>query len=133
MKKIELYLDEDFKDIFTKWDEVEVYKTLYVADDVELWDRAIKVDGKFYSVCCSQGDKYKITELKQFNLEEESNWGKDEITCPICGYEVGDSWEYDSDEGDCECGGCGATLEWSREVEVSYSAEVKKALEPLKL
>ena len=133
MKKIELYLDEDFKDIFTEWDEVEVYKTLYVADDVELWDRAIKVDGKFYSVCCSQGDKYKITELEQFNLEEESNWGKDEITCPICGYEVGDSWEYDSDEGDCECGGCGATLEWSREVEVSYSAGVKKALEPINL
>lgn len=133
MKKIELYLDEDFKDIFTEWDEVEVYKTLYVADDVELWDRAINLNGKFYSVRCSQGDKYKITELKQFNLEEESNWGKDEITCPICGYEVGDSWEYDSDEGDCECGGCGATLEWSREVEVSYSAGVKKALEPINL
>lgn len=133
MKKIELYLDEDFKDILTEWDEVEIYKTLYVADDVNLWDRAIKLDGKFYSVCCSQGNKYKIIELEQFNPEEDSNWGKDEITCPICGYEVSESWEYDSDCGDCECGGCGATLEWSREVEVSYSAEVKRALEPIKL
>ena len=133
MKKIELYLDKDFKDIFTEWDEVEVYKTLYVADDVELWDRAINLNGKFYSVCCSQGDKYKIAELEQFNLKENSNCGRDEITCPICGYEVGDSWEYDSDYGECECEGCGASLEWSREVEASYSAEVKKALEPLKL
>ena len=132
MKKIELYLANDFKDIFTKWDEVKVYKTLSVADDVELWDRAINIDGKFYSVCCSQGNKYQIIELEQFNLERSSNWGKDEITCPICGYEVGDSWEYDSDYGELECGSCGATLEWSREVEVSYSAEVKKSVQPIK-
>lgn len=133
MKKIELYLDEDFKDIFTEWDEVKVYKILSVADDVELWDRAISLDGKFYSVCCSQGNKYKIIELDKFNLEKEKNYGEVEITCPICGYEFGDSWEYDSDEGDCECGGCGATLEWYRDVHVSYSAEVKKVMEPIKL
>ena len=48
MKKIELYLADDFKDIFTEWDEVKVYKTLAIADDVELWDRAIELDGNFY-------------------------------------------------------------------------------------
>ena len=132
MKKIELYLYEDFEDILTEWDEVKVYKILSVADDVELWDRAIELDGKFYSVCCSQGNKYKIRELEQFNLEEDENWDKSEITCPICGYEESDSWEYDSDYGELECGGCGAALEWSREVEVSYAAEVKKSLQPIK-
>ena len=50
MKKIELYLYEDFKDILTEWDEVKVYRTLFVVDDVKLWDRAIKIDGKFYSL-----------------------------------------------------------------------------------
>ena len=132
MKKIELYLADDFKDIFTEWDEVKVYKTLSVADDVELWNRAINLEGKFYSICCSQGNKYQIRELEQFNLEEDENWDKSEITCPICGYEESDSWEYDSDYGELECGGCGAALEWSREVEVSYSAEVKKSLQPIK-
>lgn len=132
MKKIELYLADDFKDIFTEWDEVKVYKTLSVADDVELWNRAINLEDKFYSICCSQGNKYQIRELEQFNLEEDENWDKSEITCPICGYEVSDSWEYDSDEGECECGCCGASLEWSREVEVSYSAEVKKSVQPIK-
>ena len=73
MKKIELYLADDFKDVFTEWDEVEVYKTLFVADDVELWDRAINLEDKFYSVCSSQGNKYKIRELEQFNLEENEN------------------------------------------------------------
>ena len=132
MKKIELYLADDFKDIFTEWDEVEVYKTLSVADDVELWDRVISLDGKFYSVRYSQGNKYKIRELEQFNLEENENWDESEITCPICGYEFSDSWEYDSDYGEIKCEGCGATLEWSREVEVSYSAEVKKSVQPIK-
>lgn len=130
MKKIELYLADDFKDIFTEWDEVKVYKILSVADDVELWGGAIELDGKFYSVCCSQGNKYEIRELKEFNLEEKENYDTSEITCPICGYEISDSWEYDSDYGEIECGGCGATLEWSREV--SYSTEVKKSLQPIK-
>lgn len=133
MKKIELYLADDFKDISTEWDEVKVYRTLSVADDIDLWDRAISLDGKFYYVCMSQGNKYKIRELEKFNLEEEENWDTSEITCPICGYEHSDSWEYDSDYGDIECEGCGATLEWYRDVHVSYSAEVKKVMEPIKL
>ena len=133
MKKIGLYLYEDFKDILTEWDEVKVYKTLAVADDVELWDRAIELDGKFYSICGSQGNKYKIRELEQFNFEEDENYDTSEITCPICGYEFSDSWEYDSDCGELECEGCGATLEWSREVCLSYEAKVKKVVEPLSL
>lgn len=132
MKKIELYLADDFKNIFTKWDEVEVYRTLSVADDVELWNRVINLEGKFYSICCSQGNKYEIRELEKFNLEENDNWNKSEITCPICGYEFSDSWEYDLDRGEDTCEGCGATLQWSREVEVSYSTEVKKSVQPIK-
>ena len=132
MKKIELYLADDFEGIFTEWDEVEVYRTLSVADDVELWNRAINLEGKFYSICCAQGNKYKIRELEKFDLEENDNWDKSEITCPICGYEFSDSWEYGSDCGEDTCEGCGATLEWSREVEVSYSTEVKKSVQPIK-
>ena len=64
MKRIELYLANDFKDIFTEWDEIEVYKTLSVDDDVELWGRAINLEGKFYSICRSKGNKYQIRELK---------------------------------------------------------------------
>ncbi len=133
MKKIELYLDDDFKDIFQDWDEVKVYKTLSVADDIDLWGRAINLEGKFYSVCCSQGNKYKIRGLEQFNPEEDENCGEDEIKCPICGYEISDSWEYSDDSGELECCGCGATLEWNREVEVTYSAGVKQPLQAIKL
>ena len=70
--------------------------------------------------------------LSDHLTEEEENWDTSEIKCPICGYEESDSWEYDSDQGEIKCGGCGATLEWSREVEVSYSTEVKKSVQPIK-
>ena len=47
-------------------------------------------------------------------------------------YELFNNIKSDSDYGEIKCGGCGATLEWSREVEVSYSAEVKKSVQPIK-
>ena len=132
MRKIELYLDNDFKNIMQEWNEVEVFKVLSVDDNVDLWNRAISLDGKFYTVCGSQGNKYRVRELEQFNIEEDNTYDEEDIKCPICGYEVGDSFEISEESGEYECSGCGAILEWSREVTVSYSAEVKKAVEPLR-
>lgn len=133
MKKIELYLDNNFKNILSGWEHSEPYKTLYVNDNVDIWNRALKLDNKYYSVCCSKGDKYRIIELEQFNIEENNNWGTEEITCPICGYQITDSWEYDENDGEYTCEGCGAELEWNRQIEISYSVGVKKSFEPIEL
>lgn len=43
----------------------------------------------------------------------------DEITCPGCGYEQGDSWEA-SDEGEHKCERCGLLFVHLREVTVEY-------------
>lgn len=53
----------------------------------------------------------------------------DQITCPKCGYEDKDSWEWnmDGEEGEYECPGCEAKLHVTRHVTVEYSAEVKEA------
>jgi hypothetical protein len=45
----------------------------------------------------------------------------DEITCPHCGYEHGDSWES-SDDGVTECDECGERFFFARDVEVTYSS-----------
>ena len=65
-------------------------------------------------------------ELKKFNLEETSTYCENEITCPICGYVDMNSWEEDDENEEYQCGGCGAILEVSRNVEVTYSATVKE-------
>jgi len=49
---------------------------------------------------------------------------KNNITCPLCGYEDKDSWELSKNDSEVECGNCGAILGYSRYVEVTYSAWV---------
>ena len=43
----------------------------------------------------------------------------DEVVCPHCGYEFGDSWEL-GDGGELECDECGKEFEFYRHVEVTY-------------
>ena len=45
----------------------------------------------------------------------------EEIVCPWCGYETGDSWEC-SDEGEEECPECQKKFNYSRNIQVSYSS-----------
>jgi DNA-directed RNA polymerase subunit RPC12/RpoP len=44
-----------------------------------------------------------------------------EIVCPYCGYEQGDSWEYDGECDELECAECGKKFHYSRDISVSYS------------
>ena len=48
----------------------------------------------------------------------------DEITCPHCGYEFGDSWEYGGDRediGELDCGSCEKKFIATRNITVDYS------------
>lgn len=51
----------------------------------------------------------------------------DEIVCPGCGVEWGDSWEVRSDDedlGEQECDECGCQFYATRNISVSYSTEI---------
>jgi uncharacterized CHY-type Zn-finger protein len=138
MRTIYLYLGDDFKDFRQDWSEVPVFKTLQVEDNLDLWNSAIKLDRKFYSIGCSQANTYyKIYKLKTANFDKNKEsletFNESEITCPICGHEIGDSWEYLDDSGVEICEECGAKLEWSRMVEVTYSTSVKEVAKPIDL
>ena len=47
----------------------------------------------------------------------------DEIVCPWCGYQFSESYEFDGDSGDIECGneGCEKPFFYEREMEPFYS------------
>lgn len=45
-----------------------------------------------------------------------------EVTCPYCGHEWGDSWELRSEEGKDKCEECGKTFRWNRESRVWYNS-----------
>lgn len=44
----------------------------------------------------------------------------DEIVCPHCGYEHGDSWEA-PDDGEDDCEECGKPFRFVRDITVRYS------------
>lgn len=55
-------------------------------------------------------------------VPEESDYqGTDEVVCPYCGKEQGDSWELSSDDGDLDCYHCGRRFMYTRTVSVDYS------------
>lgn len=46
----------------------------------------------------------------------------DELICPYCGEEQGDSWELQGEDGEMACGSCCRSFGWSRHVSVSYTS-----------
>ena len=44
------------------------------------------------------------------------------ITCPYCGYEDEDSWEFEDEEGVVECESCGKGFNVTQEITVTYSS-----------
>ena len=45
----------------------------------------------------------------------------DEIVCPYCGHEHGDSWELESDDGETNCSSCDKPFNYTRRHSVDYS------------
>lgn len=51
---------------------------------------------------------------------------EDEVTCPYCGHEESESWEWGNGEegGDIEeCPECGKKYHWYRNISVNYNTE----------
>ena len=46
-----------------------------------------------------------------------------EIVCPYCGYEHGDSWEVSDDEGKMDCHSCEKEFKYQRDITIDYSTQ----------
>jgi len=62
-------------------------------------------------------------------LEDIDHENTDEIICPWCGKEVGDSWEMADDGKDETCGYCEKQFDYNRVIDVTYSTMRKKCEE----
>lgn len=54
-------------------------------------------------------------------MKQIDTTGTDEIVCPHCGHEHGDSWEQSRDDGEFDCCECGRLFRYSRDISVTYS------------
>ena len=59
--------------------------------------------------------------------EKEVNQAE-EVTCPYCQYEYGDSWEYRKDDGIETCPECEKKFHWSRGMRIWYDSKKDCAL-----
>lgn len=70
---------------------------------------------------------WKCPECVHYDVElsiwENEQLATDEITCPWCGYELSDSWEYGDSDDAAECPECGKLFEYEREVDVTYTSK----------
>lgn len=72
-----------------------------------------------YSLC----DDCREKEKRETAWENEQ-WHKDEITCPWCGYEDPDSWEFGAEyDEEYECPSCGKPFVLEKLVEVTYTSK----------
>lgn len=134
----------DYADLGRKhsWDYTELGITpedegiapIYETENkIEIGDVLI-INNAAYTVCglpgkgCTYNIAY-VQKMKNQSVYIENKEPKDqnytsEITCPFCGYEM-ESWEMDDEEDDYECGNCGSTFSYQREVSVSYCSQPK--------
>jgi len=72
----------------------------------------------------SKTDVYNVLAavfIKQLNNNKMEHNNERNITCPYCGWEDEDSWEFGEDEGTATCGSCEKEFNVTREIEVTYS------------
>jgi len=81
---------------------------------------------------CKTADEKRIKREQAilYSSGEDTPCSTDEITCPWCGYEDGNSGECDDSDDEYECGQCGGIFSYERDVIVTYSSERVSPPEP---
>ena len=133
----DLTKEERFR--FDSKNPVDYDKYVFLTVDQEIdFSAKIKIGDKTYFAhsCSHRGENYYlgVEEYKMKDDEDIDDENEQEITCPVCGYEEGDSWESSESDDDHECQRCGSTFSYEREISVTYgSTMVKKNTEFVEL
>lgn len=67
-----------------------------------------------------------MVNFGEVGMAEIDCTGTEEIVCPWCGEECGDSWEYTDKNNTEKCYSCGKEFSYEREYSCTYSSEKKK-------
>ena len=86
-------------------------------------DGLVSVKGKVASVChINQKEDFITIRFVEGILNDDEASYKDSITCPHCGTEVSDSYEYDDSDDNYECETCESVFSYERHIDVTYSS-----------
>ena len=110
------YLNSDYPVIFEIEEEPDFDHPLYFHN------------GRYYTIrCWNIKEQYMVVraiDVDETAEEKVTEYDEETVRCPVCGFEVMDAWELD-DYGEYECPDCGATIEFERNVTITYSNTLK--------
>jgi len=144
--KIKLHLYEDMKKIPSivrhspdfNYDEVSTLGVIEIDDDKDIMSHPLCYQDKIYIICSFtplKGEYHHahLEPLTEFNpdVRPEHETHGDNLICPVCGHKEEDSWELPDSDDEYECGTCGSTLSYQRNVSVTYSTTVIEVNQPI--
>lgn len=115
------------------FDNLPVWKEYKVPYEFNPWNMLLFIDNQNYNIITSKGNVYIIDKVIKFDDTNKEEYDKNEITCPVCGFELGDSWECENDEDELICECCGSKFAYTRNYEVTYDTEVIEVNYPISL
>lgn len=118
--------DEHIRWYNKEYDTFPLICEVEVKDNNYLFRNLINKDGKYYAINqCTTDEPYVAgaNEVNIISFNEKSSYCDSKPTCPICGTEQEDDFEF-SDKEEHTCYMCGAKLLITRNIEVTYDTEV---------
>ena len=115
------------------FDEKIKYSILQTKEEID-WDDTLKINGKLYSIWSAlpRGDD-KCFCVDEFRFKEDPDYKiENNITCPYCGEQMSDSWDYGESEDNHYCDTCGSIYSWERVVTVDYRSDPVSKNEEIK-
>jgi len=100
---------------------------LFELDEVNIYD-IFKFNNNHYCVWgTNRAKNYAVVSEIKFDKSGENQSYEQNIKCPYCGYENQDSWECEEQSEKYECGKCGSTFSYERQLTVEYNSVPVKA------
>ena len=87
-------------------------------------DGLVRIAGKLARFCMKSGEDYACIEFMGKLPKQDEISFSENITCPHCGNENGDSWEASDNDDECYCENCGSVFSYERDITVTYSSKI---------
>lgn len=114
-----------FDELFAKENCDDCRVRLRSEKDMTVEKTGIIAFGKL--LCYECYEKNQQDFIDAYEWEDGKTDYEDSPVCPYCGNREGDAWELCENEGTTECGRCGKTYSYSRNIEVTYSTSKAEA------